>query len=214
MASAVVMSRPKPTQIDTITIDAATEQHQLSSTITDHPVEDGADISDHSRPDPETVTLECVISNTPLTSGSSRTVTSGSQSFTTTAAARDPQRAQAAYTALQKLRTGGKLVTVVTSLRSYESMAIQSISIPRDAKTADALKFAITLKQVRIVKNKLTRTVTARDTRAQPAKATGNQVPKSTSPAQESSALFDAAEGLADSSNPTLSGLGRAALRR
>lgn len=42
------------------------ERHRLMSEISDHPVEDGPDVSDHVRPMPRSVTLDCVISNTPL----------------------------------------------------------------------------------------------------------------------------------------------------
>src|SRR5215471_12959330 len=42
------------------------ENHELSNTITDHPVEVGFNPSDHSRPEPRRPTLEVVQSNTPL----------------------------------------------------------------------------------------------------------------------------------------------------
>jgi len=50
----------------TITLDASVrETHTASSTVTDHPVERGSAVSDHIRPDPDTLTMEAWISNTP-----------------------------------------------------------------------------------------------------------------------------------------------------
>lgn len=49
-----------------LTLDASVhEVHTASSTITDHPVERGANVADHIRPDPDVLTMEAWISNTP-----------------------------------------------------------------------------------------------------------------------------------------------------
>jgi|SRR6185503_3872212 len=50
-----------------IALDATTsERHASPATITDHPVESGANTSDHIRPEPETLSLQGVVSNTPI----------------------------------------------------------------------------------------------------------------------------------------------------
>lgn len=50
-----------------ITLDVASKlQHTSTNQVTDHPVETGANISDHVRPDPDVLTVEGVISNTPI----------------------------------------------------------------------------------------------------------------------------------------------------
>ena len=68
MAATVIVPRhPFDTKIGDIVIDASiTETHVLENEITDHPVEQGANISDHSRPLPDSFTMECVVSNTPI----------------------------------------------------------------------------------------------------------------------------------------------------
>jgi hypothetical protein len=54
-------------QTYSIAIDATVrESHTATSTITDHPVETGSNVSDHIRPDPDMLTLEGVISNAPI----------------------------------------------------------------------------------------------------------------------------------------------------
>jgi hypothetical protein len=50
-----------------IAIDASIEEtHESPTTITDHAVESGANISDHMRPDADRLTIEGIISNTPI----------------------------------------------------------------------------------------------------------------------------------------------------
>ncbi len=53
--------------ISSLSFDAVTsESHNKSNTITEHPIEAGADITDHVRPNLDRVILECFISNTPV----------------------------------------------------------------------------------------------------------------------------------------------------
>jgi hypothetical protein len=42
------------------------ETHEQSNTITDHPVEQDSDISDHVKADPNRITLECFVTNHPI----------------------------------------------------------------------------------------------------------------------------------------------------
>jgi hypothetical protein len=205
-------------QVDTVQVDACSdESHQLNNTITDHPVEEGFNVTDHSRPDPDVVTLRCFVSNTPLSAQqATRAVQEGSVRFDTTSTAgvtigNQTGRGQEAFARLKKLRDGGTLIKVITTLRTYESsategMAIQSLSISRTAKNYDGLEFSVTLKQVRIVRNKKTSDKRNKDKRTGKKKKQGNQVPK----AEESpdSTLFKTAEAAANSDNPTISAVG------
>ena len=53
--------------IGTIWIDVAiSEKHSLAADVTEHPVEEGASITDHVRPQPRTVELEGLVTNHPL----------------------------------------------------------------------------------------------------------------------------------------------------
>jgi hypothetical protein len=50
-----------------VSLDATLSQvHESANTVTEHPVESGANMSDHIRPDLDTLSLEGVISNTPV----------------------------------------------------------------------------------------------------------------------------------------------------
>jgi hypothetical protein len=58
---------PQHVQIGTIWIDVSVrEHHALDAEVTDHPVEQGADISDHIRVNPETLQIDGIVTNQPL----------------------------------------------------------------------------------------------------------------------------------------------------
>jgi hypothetical protein len=42
------------------------EKHEITSTITEHPVEEGSNIADHVRPDPIVLNIQGVVTNTPI----------------------------------------------------------------------------------------------------------------------------------------------------
>lgn len=147
--------------IDTITLDVSlSEQHASEVEITDHPVESGTNISDHARPKPDTLVIEGMVSNDPLPQPSSTTFTHtvpgdpggirGNVTFASRIDDPDLTRAGQAYQDLLDLKNAGKLITVVTALRSYANMMVRSLSVPRDPHTGQILKFSITLTEVRI----------------------------------------------------------------
>ncbi len=58
---------PKHVQIGGIWIDVSVrEGHGVSAEITDHPVESGANIADHIRPLPRTISIEGIVTNHPI----------------------------------------------------------------------------------------------------------------------------------------------------
>lgn len=185
MAERAIILTKKVTKIgDMINVDACLDEtHQLSNTVTDHPVEEGFNVTDHSRPNPDRVTLRCFISNTPLSPDqTTKAVREGAISFEpgenseasrteaqlnnvrfqTTAIRAALGRGETAYSQLKKYQEESTLIEVVTTLKSYglnkdEGMMIESISIPRTKQNYDGLEFSIQLKQIRIVRNKQTR---------------------------------------------------------
>lgn len=149
--------------IDVIDVDAATVQtHEASAEITDHPVERGANIADHSRSKPDKLTIEGIISNTPINLIQQRRIiraegTGGTIQATTGTPLRGSEgRANAAESKLRELKEKGALIAVVTRLRSYQDMLIETLTVPMDAHTGDAIRFTLVLKRVRFVQNKVT----------------------------------------------------------
>ena len=169
-----------PTLIGDLALDCTvTETHTATSTVTEHPVESGANITDHIRPDPLQLSITGIVSDTPIGSrqvqralsigGASVQVTQQEPPTSTTGYGR------AAWAKLDAIRIAGKPVKVVTRDKTYESMALVSLSVPKESKTGGALNFTAQFKQVRIVYNRTTRVVVAKAPKAHKKQDTGKQ---------------------------------------
>jgi hypothetical protein len=54
-------------RIGIVELDASlSETHSMSAEVTNHPVEEGSEISDHIRKQPDSIQISGVVSNTPL----------------------------------------------------------------------------------------------------------------------------------------------------
>ncbi len=158
MAEAAFLFRAGRTQIDTVVVDCTlSEGHSRELEITEHPVEDGANIADHARLKPDALSLEVVLSNTVI------------------AGPADPGRAEEAYAQLRLLQEQRKLITVVTSLRVYENMMLTLLSTPRSAKEGNAIRCQVTLRNIRLVQNKTTVVTVTREPIAKKKQSTGKQ---------------------------------------
>jgi hypothetical protein len=124
-----------------------TEEHSLTSEITEHPVEDGSDISDNIRNKPRELTLtNAIVSDTPIgTIANDETRILGSSL---------PPPSDDAFRRLEQIWLDRRTVTVVTKRKKYENMALETLTTPSEAKNAGALVFTAHFKEVRIVKNK------------------------------------------------------------
>lgn len=195
------------------------ETHTYSNTVTDHPAERGVNFSDHVRPEPDTVQLECLITNTPvdveqqvralISSPGSEDVTDAASTVQSQIPVRTVTgRAAAAYRSLNDLRAAAQLVQIFTTLGTYAQMVVTSLSLPRDSKNFDALEFTIGFKFVRIVDNKFTKVVKAKDPKVGAKKKEGEKTPRQNAPPKKS--LGAAAEDLARSGSEAVSGAGAA----
>jgi hypothetical protein len=138
-------------QIGTVTLDASiSEQHTGNNEVTDHPVEEGVNIVDHVRPKPDTLKIEGLVTNTPMPEAGAPQfpVTVGDVTFLSKSKF-DAARAGTAYADLLALKENATLITVVTGLRTYDNMVIESLDVPRDARTGQTLRFSCSLKQIR-----------------------------------------------------------------
>lgn len=132
------------------------ETHEYESEVTEFPVESGSVISDNIRLQPLVVRLECIVSNTPI----GEIVNSNGSVFNTDALSDDDfvgplnkLRSTVIYQRLMELRDKRDTLTVRTSRGVFDNMVIKSLTIPRDDKTGNAIKFSLTLQQVKIVNN-------------------------------------------------------------
>jgi len=127
--------------IDDIIIDCLlSDEHSFESDVSDYPTESGDDITDNVRPKPIVVTMECLISNTPLEPiRSQRDLT--------------VPPADQVYVRLQQIRNTRKQITIKTSLDTYERMVMKNLTINRSASVGDALQFTASFQQIETATN-------------------------------------------------------------
>lgn len=105
--------------------------HQSNVTVTQHPVQAGASISDHAYEEPDEVTLEIGMSDAMSGVGTNHSVN--------------------AYTTLRAIQSKREPVKLITRLKTYNNMVIASISAPDDQTTMFGLKANIYFQEVKIV---------------------------------------------------------------
>lgn len=140
----------KKAKIGLVTLDASVEEsHEKQVEMTMHPVEEGADITDHLRRLPESVRIHGVISNYPVLEflPAALLYPSPVESDNT----RIGDRAQRADKEFRRVMDTGELITVVTTLREYKNMVLMSYGATRDSKTGAVLDFNIELREILLV---------------------------------------------------------------
>jgi hypothetical protein len=208
----VLLSYSLNDQTFNVILDASIdEQHSAQATITDHPVETGPSVTDHIRPLPRKLVLRGMTTNTPIfdkqqipqqlsgipggLGGTTVADFSGnySKEFTDELGRKykalgfDDEkldRVKAVYGALVEAALGGGIFTVVTSLATYENMAIEDFSTPRNVINSNSIEYQISFKELRIVTTELV-DATAPKTKK---KKRGNVVTKDPTPKQEKQA--------------------------
>ena len=114
-------------------------EHQTRLQITSHPVQGGANISDHAFMDPARVVMEIGMSDAHAIGGILG-------QFTTAA-----NRSQSAFDILQQMQNSKTLLNVYTRLKQYNNMLIADLRFPDDVKTATGLRETVQLQQVIVV---------------------------------------------------------------
>lgn len=110
--------------------------HKLS--ITDHPVQTGANISDHAYEEAAMLTFEIGMSDV-------------MQSFTKGQFSDEATRSISAYHVLRELQSQRIPLTVVTKFGTYTNMMVETLAAPDDYTTNTALKATVALKQIFVV---------------------------------------------------------------
>lgn len=124
---------------DTFYFDAIIRlEHNESRRITEHPVQTGANISDHSFQLPARLVLEIGMSDV---MASYKDGQFGSDSSY-------PKRSVQAYHKFQEWQQFGLPLSVYTRLNDYSNMVIENISAPDDVKTKYGLKAMVSFKEI------------------------------------------------------------------
>lgn len=144
--------------------------HNLASTITSHPTQFGANISDHKFDEPDQLTFQIGMSDASQDLIKGQFYQQGHQSktlkeiFSTTKSAKDrlkelkikassflsDSRSINAFNTLNRLKIMGVPLTCVTRLKTYDNMIIQSITADDTNETKYGLRATVTLKEILI----------------------------------------------------------------
>ena len=114
-----------------VELDASLEEvHTSENEITQYPVERGVDISDHVRRQPDRVRIRGLVTDTPIFL----------PGFT--------GRSADAYNQFRRMLDDAELVSVVTTLRQYSDMVVESLEVPRRAGLGRAVELNLNLRQL------------------------------------------------------------------
>lgn len=133
-----------------IVVDATiNEEHVQVLDITENEVESGVDVTDHSQLKPAQLTIEGVISDTPL----GYAVIGNIQNVVRTVETLFGRKSRSvdAYNDLLALQKSRTPFTVTTGLRRYTNMMLMELSVPRTPQTGQAIHFRAVMKEVRFV---------------------------------------------------------------
>lgn len=103
------------------------ENHRFPGRISQFPIEDGSNISDHIKNDPISVTIRGFVTNSPVAILGTRF----SQD--------DP--VQTAFDSLKEIRKNRTLVRLVTLLEIYDDMGMSNLNIPVSANAGEVIRF-------------------------------------------------------------------------
>lgn len=150
----LLINRRTSGKIDNITLDATISDNlSISNEVTSLPIEDGADVNDHIIKKPLRLTIEGVVSNSPLYS--SIGVSAFTESFKSSSLGQLIKNTgtRVDETLDELLRIAGRvngeiidssdipIITVVTGLKVYNNMVLSSLTIKRSKTTGDSLPF-------------------------------------------------------------------------
>lgn len=150
------------------------ETHTLSSEITDHPVENGSVIADHIYNRPFTLVIDGIISNTPMNLVGLTAFDSAKRYLT----GESNDVVAGAFDKIEVLFTKREPVTIATSLKIYDDMVLENLTVERGGGMPDFLQFKCTAKQIRKAQQQLIKIPTPKPDRAKPKKKKGLQETK------------------------------------
>lgn len=114
------------------------ESHSKRAQITSNPVETGVSMTDHAFMEPDELTLEVAVSDTPI----------NGEDGDATLFAGGVKRTVSAYAELEAWMQAFIPFTVVTGLKTYQNLMVASIQAEQNKDSAGGLKATVQLRQV------------------------------------------------------------------
>jgi hypothetical protein len=138
--------------IGTFVVDAfLAEGYNFSNQVTDIPVEEGSNISDHIVEEQDVVTVEAYIGNTAF-----EVVNMDGNTITNLEAPDRMSRVIQAYFELKRMVKEKQLFDVVLGLETFTNMAITTFTINREAANGANLPFSMEFRKIKIIKSDTT----------------------------------------------------------
>lgn len=131
------------------------ESHDNTVQLTQNPVEDGVDISDHAIVRPKKVRLKAIVTDSPLGAAAFTQIIDSITSLFGSSTESNITRSQQAYKLLVLLMENREPIVVTTRLVVYDNMVITSIKVTQDKDTSRAVFLDIGLEQVIITESQI-----------------------------------------------------------
>lgn len=167
------------------------ESHAMRFDISDHAVENGAAVSDHVTRRLRSVTVTGLFTNHPSNGVDYAQKTSDGYELAQDEVDLESgelsavtNRAQANWTQLQKIASEREPVTLYTALETYVNVVITELRASRGPQDGEAVKFTMTLREVRSVALSGTSVTATRDTGTEAGRATADKENVGMQPAQ------------------------------
>lgn len=123
------------------------ETHAFASELSEHPVENGSSIVDHVHNKSLCISLDGIISNTPMNLVGLTAFDSAARFFD----GESNDFALKAFERIEELFKKREPLSIATSLKTYDKMVLESLSVGRGGgHHADSLHFSCTAKQIQL----------------------------------------------------------------
>jgi len=158
-----LLALPASVKIGDIEVQTSLEEiYHDTLQITEHPVEAGASITDHSFKRPSDLLLRCGWSNSNL-----KAILGAIESIFTGGTMSKSDYVTGVYSQLLKLQQDRVPASITTTLRQYDNMLLAGIGVTRDQRTSQILLVEATFREVILVSTQST-SLPAKEDQASP----------------------------------------------
>lgn len=161
------------------------ETHENTATLTEKAVERGAPIADHKRSNPQRITIEATVTNTPI----ALPPPSGGDAFPVFIESHRSEKADAVvrvytgsfdrmldvHAVLDSLVDAPIFCTITTRTKTYENAQITGVTVPRKSEDGDSITITISATVVRIAESRQVDIASPREPRGRSTRDNGTQ---------------------------------------
>jgi len=139
-----------------IQLDAViSESHVNEVSLTNNPVELGAEITDHAVVQPKRLNIVAQVSDTPMGLAAFGQIVDLVTGLFGTSTTDNITRSNAAYNAIVQLQEAREPIELQTKLKLYTNMIITNVSVQQDKNTSRIVRMSIDVQQVIITQSEI-----------------------------------------------------------